>query len=134
MFIIVSHAALMLQLSNSEDVDGPPVLLQPLVDLVVAAGSSALFVCKVCGRPRPTIEWSGPGRAVIVPNERTKLNYSDNNVVTLQVKSRYCRGYTVAEMRADVRSGITNEKYNNRCFKVRSVSKLLTILPIEFYK
>jgi hypothetical protein len=76
---------LSLQFSNSEDVEKPPTLLQPLVDLVVAAGSSALFVCKVCGRPRPTIEWSGPGRAVIVPNERTKLNYSDNNVVTLQV-------------------------------------------------
>ena len=64
-----------------------PTLVQPLVDLVVAAGSSALFVCKICGRPRPTIEWTGPGLSVLEPSARVKLNYSDNNVVTLQVRA-----------------------------------------------
>ena len=45
-----------------------PVLLS---DVTVIQGDHALFTCKVCGRPRPTVTWRAPDGTILTSGKKT---------------------------------------------------------------
>ena len=44
-----------------------PVLLS---DVTVIQGDHALFTCKVCGRPRPTVTWRAPDGTILTSGKK----------------------------------------------------------------
>jgi Immunoglobulin I-set domain len=54
-------------------------------DVIVDIGGTAVFTCRVCGKPRPNVTWSGPSRTPIGNTNRTWCEYSDDGTAQLQV-------------------------------------------------
>lgn len=77
-----------------------PVLL---TDVTVAQGDHALFTCKVCGRPRPTVTWRGPSGAVITTGKRRE------SVVTTCPWVRMPPWVRILLSASDVLQGITGQ-------------------------
>lgn len=67
---------------------------QPMIsrmgDVIVDMGGTAVFTCRVCGKPRPNVQWTGPSRTAIANTNRTWCEYSDDGVAQLQVSGRRC--------------------------------------------
>ncbi|KAL3855028.1 hypothetical protein ACJMK2_014258 [Sinanodonta woodiana] len=62
-----------------------PSVHTPLTSITVQAGDTATLMCRVCGRPRPSIMWKFKDSIVIVPNGRTLMSYGEDGVATLQI-------------------------------------------------
>ncbi|XP_053386213.1 kalirin-like isoform X3 [Mercenaria mercenaria] len=62
-----------------------PSVHAPLKSLTVQAGDVAVFTCRICGRPRPNINWSFNNNIPVVPDQRTVISYREDGVVTLQI-------------------------------------------------
>ncbi|XP_067891439.1 kalirin isoform X5 [Heterodontus francisci] len=63
----------------------PPEFLIPLADLTCAIGETVILRCKVCGRPKPTVNWKGPDQNVLVNGTRYTLSFSDSGEVMLKI-------------------------------------------------
>ncbi|WAR10793.1 LOW QUALITY PROTEIN: KALRN-like protein [Mya arenaria] len=48
-----------------------PSVATPLSSLTVKAGESAVFTCRICGRPRPNVTWTFNNNISVVPDHRT---------------------------------------------------------------
>ncbi|WAR10957.1 KALRN-like protein [Mya arenaria] len=46
---------------------------------------SAVFTCRICGRPRPNVTWTFNSNISVVPDHRTITAYREDGVVTLQI-------------------------------------------------
>ncbi|CAM9324578.1 unnamed protein product [Lampetra fluviatilis] len=64
-----------------------PEFLHPVQDTSCGIGETATLRCKVCGRPRATVVWRGPGQANITPSNKYTLAYSDSGEATLKIHS-----------------------------------------------
>ena len=64
-----------------------PSILQPLSTVSVPVGGTAVIKCRVCGRPRPAIAWTGPDQKVIVSSSSCDLtlSYSDDGTAMIEV-------------------------------------------------
>ncbi|XP_070187688.1 kalirin-like [Littorina saxatilis] len=63
----------------------PPIVQQPLTSIIVQAGDTVTFTCKICGRPRPTISWRYQDSNPITPGPHAMLLYNEEGVATLQL-------------------------------------------------
>ena len=63
-----------------------PLFKQDLSSVVVDVGGTAVFTCRVCGRPRPTVIWHGPNKTELVGGPRVALSYSEDGEATLKVR------------------------------------------------
>lgn len=74
------------QLLNPDHMfEAGPIIQQPLVDVILHAGETAVFTCKICGRPRPNVTWKSPDSSVISPGPRVTLTHTDDGVFSLHV-------------------------------------------------
>ena len=79
---------LLLQMTNQDFMfEMSPSVHTPLKSLRVQAGDVAVFTCRVCGRPRPNINWSFNNNIPVLPDQRTVISYREDGVVTLQVNT-----------------------------------------------
>ena len=60
-------------------------MLNRLNDVSVSVSEVAVFTCRVCGKPRPSVVWTGPDRMQISNSTRTLCDYSDDGLARLQV-------------------------------------------------
>ena len=80
--------SLISQWSSSElGLEVAPMVQQPLTSLTVQAGDTATLTCRVCGRPRPQVQWRYRDSQVIVQghNPRVLMMYNEEGLATLQV-------------------------------------------------
>src|SRR5688572_20260849 len=69
-----------------------PSFLQPLSTMSVVVGGTAVIKCRICGRPRPAIAWTGPDEKVIATSScNLTLSYSDDGTAMIEVS--YQVGY-----------------------------------------
>ena len=80
-----------------------PLFKQDLSSVVVDVGGTAVFTCRVCGRPRPTVTWHGPNKTELVGGPRVALSYSEDGEATLKVR-KGVRVVTWGEVRKDLPS------------------------------
>ncbi|KAK3762374.1 hypothetical protein RRG08_031956 [Elysia crispata] len=64
-----------------------PMVQQPLTSLTVQAGDTATLTCRVCGRPRPQVQWRYRDSQVIVQGHspRVLMMYNEEGLATLQL-------------------------------------------------
>ena len=62
-----------------------PSVLNRLKDVSVNVGEVAVLTCSVCGKPRPSIVWTGPDRTQISNSSQTLCDYYDDGLARLQV-------------------------------------------------
>ena len=62
-----------------------PSIVTPLTNVMVQAGGTATFTCRVCGRPRPNVTWTFNNNISVVTDYRTDIAYIEDGTVTLQV-------------------------------------------------
>jgi len=60
-------------------------VLNRLKDVSVGTGDVAVFTCRVCGRPKPNIVWTGPDQTQISNSAQTLCDYFDDGLARLQV-------------------------------------------------
>ncbi|XP_042082674.1 triple functional domain protein isoform X14 [Haplochromis burtoni] len=65
--------------------DVPPEFLVPLSDVTCDNGESVTLRCKVCGRPRATVNWKGPNQSNLTNNGHFSIAYSDTGEATLRI-------------------------------------------------
>jgi len=65
-------------------------VLNRLKDASVSAGDVAVFTCRVCGKPRPNVLWTGPDRTQISFSMQTLCDYFDDGLARLQVSVPVC--------------------------------------------
>ena len=65
-------------------------MLNRLKDVSVSVGDVAVFTCRVCGKPRPSIVWTGPDRTQISNSAQTVYDYSEDGLARLQVSMPLC--------------------------------------------
>lgn len=53
--------------------------------MTAEAGGMALFSCRVLGKPRPTVHWSGPGQVPVVSGGSVTCDYSEDGIARLKV-------------------------------------------------
>ena len=76
-----------LQLVNPDLVyEVAPLVKRDLTGVMVEVGGTAVFMCRMCGRPRPTVTWCGPNQAELVSGPRVAFSYTDDGTATLQVR------------------------------------------------
>ena len=51
----------------------------------IITGEHALLTCRVCGRPRPQVQWRRPDGSVISSSPRYSMAYTEDGTVMLQV-------------------------------------------------
>ncbi|GFO00003.1 kalirin-like isoform x11, partial [Plakobranchus ocellatus] len=63
-----------------------PMVQQPLTSLTVQAGDTATLTCRVCGRPRPQVQWRYRDSQIIVQGHspRVLMMYNEEGLATLQ--------------------------------------------------
>ncbi|CAD5125741.1 DgyrCDS13950 [Dimorphilus gyrociliatus] len=74
-----------------------PVFSPHLQDVTAEEGSTAVFTCRVCGRPRPNLMWFGTDQQVLEDSENLKINIEDDGEATLSifnVKSNHMGQYS----------------------------------------
>jgi len=64
-----------------------PSVLNRLKDVNVSVGDVAVFTCRVCGKPLPSIVWTGPDQMQISNSTQTLCDYSDDGLARLQVSA-----------------------------------------------
>ena len=57
-----------------------------LKDASVSVGEVAVFTCRLCGKPRPSILWTGPDHSQISHSTQTLCDFSDDGLARLQVR------------------------------------------------
>lgn len=62
-----------------------PVFSPHIQDVTVEEGSTAVFTCRVCGRPRPNLMWFGSAQQVLEESENVKIELGDDGEATLSV-------------------------------------------------
>jgi len=67
-----------------------PSVLNRLKDIRVGIGETAVLTCRVCGKPRPNIMWTGPDRTQISNSSQTLCDYYDDGLARLQVSVPSC--------------------------------------------
>ncbi|XP_074654482.1 kalirin-like isoform X2 [Tubulanus polymorphus] len=65
--------------------DVSPSYEEELCPITVQTGETAVFTCKVCGRPRPNVAWKGPDNQFVTPSDLAEMYYADDGTVTLQL-------------------------------------------------
>ena len=65
--------------------DQAPVFEQPLRNITVPKGKTAIFTCHLCGRPRPTIVWKGPDQEYLSNGPRFSIEYDEDGTSMLKV-------------------------------------------------
>ncbi|CAH1789675.1 unnamed protein product [Owenia fusiformis] len=62
-----------------------PEIVEPLCDVMVAAGETATMTCKVCGKPRPNITWRGPDKTILKSGDRIQITDDDDGMSSLKI-------------------------------------------------
>lgn len=62
--------------SAAAEADEVPRFEQPLRNISVPKGKTAIFTCRLCGRPRPTVQWRDPSGRVLSIGELRTLQYT----------------------------------------------------------
>jgi len=62
-----------------------PSVLNRLKDVSVSIGDVAVLTCRMCGKPRPSVMWTGPDRTQISNSSQTLCDYYDDGLARLQV-------------------------------------------------
>lgn len=65
--------------------DAPPEFLTPVSDVACESGDSVALRCRVCGRPRATITWTGPDGCTLGNDGRHSISYSESDEATLRI-------------------------------------------------
>lgn len=88
-----------LQLSDRDfSFEVAPSILQPISDVSVEVGRVAILKCRVCGRPRPAVSWTGPEQKA-VSGRNVTLVYLDDGTAVIEVSAaqlnmdNYCIGH-----------------------------------------
>ncbi|XP_042082665.1 triple functional domain protein isoform X5 [Haplochromis burtoni] len=83
---LLTFVYLSFQLLNPNYIyDVPPEFLVPLSDVTCDNGESVTLRCKVCGRPRATVNWKGPNQSNLTNNGHFSIAYSDTGEATLRI-------------------------------------------------
>ena len=64
----------------------PPNFEEAMADVTVHASGTAVFTCKVCGRPWPNVTWRGPDMNVLMPGSDVKITATEDGAYTLKVR------------------------------------------------
>jgi triple functional domain protein len=63
-----------------------PSIMVPLRDVTVHVGDTAVFTCRVCGRPRPGVAWRGPDGSVVSAGPQVTFTYAEDGTASLQLQ------------------------------------------------
>lgn len=89
-----SNSSSLGSLKECDGFDQHKVTAQPMIsrisDVIVDIGGTAVFTCRVCGKPRPTVTWLGPTRTAITNSNRAWSEYADDSIARLQVRLLNC--------------------------------------------
>ena len=67
-----------------------PSVLNRLQDVSVGIGEVAVLTCRVCGKPQPSVVWTGPDQTQISNSTQTLCEYYDDGLARLQVSVLSC--------------------------------------------
>ncbi|XP_021366305.1 triple functional domain protein-like isoform X1 [Mizuhopecten yessoensis] len=64
-----------------------PTVYQPMVNVTVQAGDTAILTCRVCGRPRPNISWCFQETIQMLPSHNVSMTYTEEGIAVLQINN-----------------------------------------------